>query len=254
MNRYGDLTGKFGIITGAASGIGHATAKNLAQAGAGLVLVDLSEEQLRSLAEAIGATGAPRPLAITADVSSVVDVDRMANATLAAFGRIDFLVTSAGILRRTSFPEIQPDEWDLVLAINLRGPYLCCRAVAPAMIKQGRGTIVNVASLAGRSVSVLGGAHYTASKHGVIGLSRHLARELGPYGIRVNAFCPGGTLTPMIEKTSPPEERELNATKWPLRRWATPEEQARVIAFLLSDESSFITGASIDSNGGALML
>ena len=254
MGGYGSFMGKFGIVTGAASGIGRATAINLAQGGAGLALIDLSEEQLQSLAEAIGTTGVTRPLAVTADVSSAVDVDRATNAALAAFGRIDFLVTSAGILRRTSFTEIQPDEWDLVFAINLRGPYLCCRAVVPAMIKQGHGTIVNVASLAGRSVSVLGGAHYTASKHGVIGLSRHLARELGPYGIRVNAFCPGGTLTPMIERTSPPEERELNATQWPLRRWATPEEQARVIVFLLSDESSFITGAAIDSNGGALML
>jgi len=245
---------KFGIITGAASGIGRATAVHLAEAGAGVSLVDIAKDQLDGLTSEIEKTGALRPLAVTADVSSVVDVDRVAHATLAAFGRIDFLVTSAGILRRTVFPEIRPDEWDLVLAINLRGPYLCCKAVVPAMIKQGRGTIVNVASLAGRSVSVLGGAHYTASKHGVIGLSRHLARELGPHGIRVNAFCPGATLTPMVEKASPPEERERNATQWPLRRWASSEEQARVIAFLLSDESSFITGASIDSNGGALMV
>ena len=122
------------------------------------------------------------------------------------------------------------------------------------MIRQGKGVIVNVASLAGRSTSVLGGAHYTASKHGVIGLSRHIARELGPYGVRVNAFCPGGTLTPMVEQSSTPEEREANAARWPLRRWSAPEEQARVIAFLLSDDSGFITGACIDSNGGALMV
>jgi 3-oxoacyl-[acyl-carrier protein] reductase len=122
------------------------------------------------------------------------------------------------------------------------------------MIRQGKGVIVNVASLAGRSTSVLGGAHYTASKHGVIGLSRHIARELGPYGVRVNAFCPGGTLTPMVEQSSMPEEREANAARWPLRRWSAPEEQARVIAFLLSDDSGFITGACIDSNGGALMV
>ena len=245
---------KFGIITGAASGIGRASAVYLAGAGASLTLVDLAAYQLDGLALEIKNMGALLPLALTADVSSVVDVDRVANETLAAFDRIDFLVTSAGILRRTAFPEIEPEEWDLVLNINLRGPYLCCRAVMPAMIKQGRGTIVNIASLAGRSVSVLGGAHYTASKHGVIGLSRHLARELGPYGIRVNAFCPGATLTPMVEKASSPEERVRTAAQWPLRRWASPEEQARVIAFLLSDESGFITGASIDSNGGALMV
>ena len=249
-----DFKEKFGIVTGAASGIGRATAIHLAQAGAGLSLVDLAEEQLSVLASEIEKANLPRPLAVTANVSSEVDVERFAKATLAAFGRIDFLVTSAGILRRTAFQEIQPDEWDLVLAINLRGTYLCCKAVVPIMIKQGRGTIVNVASLAGRSASVLGGAHYTASKHGVVGLSRHMARELGPCSIRVNAFCPGGTLTPMVEQATPPEEMEATAAKWPLRRWATPEEQARVIAFLLSDESSFITGAAIDSNGGALMV
>lgn len=247
-----DFKEKFGVVTGAASGIGRATAIHLAQAGAGLSLVDLAEEQLSVLASEIEKANLPRPLVVTANVSSEVDVERFAKATLTAFGRIDFLVTSAGILRRTGFQEIQPDEWDLVLAINLRGTYLCCKAVVPIMIKQGRGTIVNVASLAGRSASVLGGAHYTASKHGVVGLSRHLARELGPYGIRVNAFCPGGTLTPMVEKATPPEEMEATAAKWPLRRWATPEEQARVIAFLLSDESSFMTGAAIDSNGGRL--
>ena len=130
---------KFGIITGAASGIGRATAVHLAEAGAGVSLVDIAKDQLDGLASEIEKTGALRPLAVTADVSSVVDVDRVAHATLAAFGRIDFLVTSAGILRRTVFPEIRPDEWDLVLAINLRGPYLCCKAVVPAMMKTGTG-------------------------------------------------------------------------------------------------------------------
>ena len=249
-----NFKGKFGIVTGAASGIGRATAIHLAQAGAGLSLVDLAGEQLSVLASEIEKANLLSPLALTANVSSEVDVEEFAKATLAAFGRIDFLVTSAGVLRRTAFQEILPDEWDLVLAVNLRGTYLCCKAVVPTMIKQGAGAIVNVASLAGRSVSVLGGAHYTASKHGVIGLSRHIARELGPYGIRVNAFCPGGTLTPMVQEATPPEEMEATAAKWPLRRWAAPEEQARVIAFLLSDESSFMTGAAVDSNGGALMV
>ena len=219
-----------------------------------MAVVDLVEDALQILGKEIAASGARPPVVVKTDVSSEVDVDRMARVTLEAFGRIDFLVASAGIVRRTGFPDLVPSEWDLVMAVNLRGPYLCCRAVIPAMIQQGGGVIVNVASLAGRSTSVLGGAHYTASKHGVIGLSRHIARELGPYSIRVNAFCPGGTLTPMVEQNSSPEEREANAARWPLRRWASPEEQARVIAFLLSDDSGFITGACIDSNGGALMV
>jgi NAD(P)-dependent dehydrogenase (short-subunit alcohol dehydrogenase family) len=248
------LDGKFGVITGAASGIGRSTALQLAREGAALVLVDLIEDELQALAQEISASDAPSPLALTVDVTSDAEVDRMAAVALETFHQIDFLVTSAGILRRTRFPELEPSEWDLVMAVNLRGPYLCCRAVVPAMIRQGGGAILNVASLAGRSCSVLGGAHYTASKHGVIGLSRHLARELGPHGIRVNAFCPGGTLTPMVEKNTPPDERNGYAAGWPLRRWSDPEEQAKVISFLVSDESSFITGASIDSNGGALML
>jgi len=248
------LDGKFGIITGAASGIGRSTALQLAGEGAALVLVDLSGDELQVLAKEISASGASSPLALMVDVTLEPEVDRMVAAALETYPRIDFLVASAGVLRRTPFPEIEPSEWDRVMAVNLRGPYLCCRAVVPAMIKQGGGVIVNVASLAGRSCSVLGGAHYTASKHGVIGLTRHLARELGPHGIRVNAFCPGGTLTLMVEKTTPPEERDAFAAAWPLRRWSDPEEQAKVISFLVSDESSFITGASIDSNGGALML
>ena len=254
MDSYRNLNGKFGIITGAASGIGRSTALQLACEGAALALADLMEDKLQTVAREISASGAPSPLAIKTDVASEVEVDRMVSIALEAFHRIDFLITSAGIVRRTAFQDLGPSEWDLVMAVNLRGPYLCCRAVAPTMIEQRSGVIVNVASLAGRSTSLLGGAHYTASKHGVIGLSRHIARELGPYGIRVNAFCPGGTLTPMVENTTPPDEREANAARWPLRRWAGPEEQARVISFLISDESSFITGASIDSNGGALML
>jgi 3-oxoacyl-[acyl-carrier protein] reductase len=253
MHNSGDFRGKFGIVTGAASGIGRATALHLAQLGAGVAMVDVAEELLRSVAHELDAAAVP-PLVLLADVVSDEQVDRMVRATLDAFGRIDFLITCAGVVRRTTFPELPPSEWDLVMAVNLRGPYLCCRSVVPAMIRQGKGVIVNVASLAGRSTSVLGGAHYTASKHGVIGLSRHIARELGPYGVRVNAFCPGGTLTPMVEQSSTPEEREANAAHWPLRRWSAPEEQARVIAFLLSDDSAFITGACIDSNGGALMV
>ena len=181
-------------------------------------------------------------------------VEYFAKVTLGKFKKIDFLVTSAGIFKATSFTKLEPTEWDFMMAVNLRGPYLCCRAVVPAMIKQGKGNIVNIASVAGRSASAWGGAHYTASKHGVVGLSRNLARELGPYGIRGNAFCPGGTITPMVLNATTQEAREETTTRIPLRRWGMPEEQARVIAFLLSDDSSYINGAAIDSNGGTLMV
>ena len=122
------------------------------------------------------------------------------------------------------------------------------------MLRRQKGVIVNVASLAGRSSSILGGAHYTAAKHAVVGLSRHLARELGPKGVRVNAFCPGGTLTPMIARSTSTEEIQALAETMPRRKWATPEEQAAVVGFLVSDAAINITGACIDSNGGALMI
>jgi 3-oxoacyl-[acyl-carrier protein] reductase len=254
MQNTRDFRGKFGIVTGAASGIGRATALYLARAGAGVALMDIDAKLLEALAGEIETTSVPKALVQKVDVSADAEVEAAVENTLAAFGRIDFLVTSAGILRRTKFADIPIAEWDLMLAVNLRGPFLCCRAVVPIMIQQGGGIIVNVASLAGRTASVLGGAHYTAAKHGVVGLTRHIARELGPSGIRANAFCPGATLTPMVQRATPAEELDRIAAGMPIRRWSKPEEQARVIAFLLSEDSNFITGACIDSNGGAVMV
>jgi 3-oxoacyl-[acyl-carrier protein] reductase len=249
-----DLAAKSGIITGAASGIGRATALNLAQAGAGLVLVDMTLEPLEDLAREIKEAGGKEPLALKVDVSDQSQVREMVQKAKDAFGSLDFMVNSAGILRRTSFTEIPAEEWDLMLAVNLTGVFYCCQEAAKVMIEQKSGSIVNVSSLAGHSTSILGGAHYTTVKHGVVGLSRHAARELGPNGIRVNAFCPGATITPMTETTAQKEERERACAATPLRRWAKPEEQASVIAFLVSDQSSFMTGACLDSNGGALMV
>ena len=141
-----------------------------------------------------------------------------------------------------------------MIKVNLRGPFLFCKYAALPMVQQGKGVVVNVSSLAGRSTSILGGAHYTSAKHALIGLSRHMARELGPRGVRVNAFCPGATLTPMTTTGSSAREVERVAAAIPRRQWATPEEQAAVIGFLVSDASINITGACIDSNGGSLMV
>jgi 3-oxoacyl-[acyl-carrier protein] reductase len=216
-------------------------------------MADINLDKIREEEEKVKKMGG-QALAILADVAKEGDVARLIQATLSSFGSIDFLVNCAGILRPTPVLDLEPAEWDEVLSVNLRGPYLCCRAVLSHMVAQKRGVIVNVSSQAGRSTSRLGGIHYTASKAGLIGLTRQLALEMGPHGIRVNALCPGGTLTPMVTSLLTPESMAERSAKIPLRRYSTPEEQAMVIAFLLSNESSFITGASIDSNGGIYML
>lgn len=254
MNSSDVIKGRFGIVTGAASGIGRAAAVHLAHMGAGVALVDLDRAGLKETVSAIEQGEFCPSLVFGTDATDESEVNRVVHETAAEFGAIDFLVNSAGILRRTPFLEIQPAEWDLMLNVNLRGPFLFCKAVARCMVDQGRGVIINVASLAGRSSSILGGAHYTSAKHAMIGLSRHMARELSPKGLRINAFCPGATLTPMTTNSTSAEEIEAIASTIPRRKWATPEEQAAVIGFLVSDASINISGACIDSNGGSLMV
>ncbi len=249
------LEGQSGIVTGAASGIGRAAARHIAAMGADLLLVDLDVGRLEETVSEIRRTFPERRVAAArTDAARETEVRAAVAVALSAFGALDFLVNGHGILRRTAFEGIESAEWDLVLAVNLRGCFLFCREVIPHLVGRGKGAIVNVASLAGRSCSILGGAHYTAAKHGLVGLSRHLAREYGRRGIRVNAFCPGATLTPMTLSTTTPEEIERVAASIPRGRWADPEEQAWVIGFLLSDAAANITGACIDANGGSLMV
>ena len=251
---HSEFEGKGAVITGAASGMGKATAMLLAEAGTSLLLVDMDGEGLAGVAAEINAMGKAEALTIKADVSRESHMKKMGAMAGDNLPSVDHLVVSAGILNTSRFGEITFAQWEKVLAVNLSGAFLCCSELLPFMLEQNSGSIVLVASMAGRSTSVWGGAHYTASKHGVIGLARHIAREYGPQNIRINAFCPGGTLTPMIMNNTTESHRQTVAQKRPLRRWATAEEQAEVIAFLLSKRSAFITGAAIDSNGGALMV
>ncbi len=254
MNSPYTIKDRSGIVTGAASGIGRATAVHLARMDARVALVDKDGHGLEKTRLLIEEKNSFSPLVFESDVTQETAVREVVAETVAQFGAVDFLINSAGILRRTAFFEIPPAEWDLVMNVNLRAAFLYCQAVAPHMVDRGRGAIINVASLAGRSCSILGGAHYTTSKHALIGLSRHLARELSSKGLRINAFCPGATLTPMTLNVSSDEEIEAVATTIPRGRWASPEEQAAVIGFLVSDAAINITGACIDSNGGALMV
>jgi NAD(P)-dependent dehydrogenase (short-subunit alcohol dehydrogenase family) len=248
------LKGRFGILTGAASGIGQACAMQLSQMGAGLCLIDLDKDRLQKTAETIKEKYNTPTLLFNVDVADEEAIKQTVEKAVEKFGAIDFLVNCAGIFRKTKFADISTEEWDLMTKINLRGPFLLCKSVAPFMVSRGSGVIVNVASVAGRSSSLLGGAHYTVVKHGIVGLSRHMALELSPKGIRVNAFCPGATMTPMVTNSTPPEEIDALTAKIPRRKWAKPEEQAAVIGFMLTDAAINITGACIDSNGGALMV
>jgi 3-oxoacyl-[acyl-carrier protein] reductase len=249
-----NFSGKSCIVTGAASGIGAQLCLLLATTGAEVVLVDRDQEGLELATKACIEVADVPPLSIVADVSKKEDVNRMVVMALEHFGKIDFLVASAGILYRTQFLDIDLDEWDEVMNTNVRGLFLCNQMVVAEMLKQGSGRIVNIASVAGRSMSLVGGAHYATSKHAVIGLTRHMARELCQQGIRANAFCPGATNTPMIHDNMDVKQVEDLKQRIALGRLADADEQARVIAYMLSDAASYLNGACIDSNGGSVML
>lgn len=254
MNTRFDFRGQCGIVTGPASGIGKAVALLLAESNAGLALVDRDISGLEAVTRSCEERCATPPLAVAGDVSKKSDVRRMVDETLSRFGKIDFLVTSAGVLFRSQFTDIPMQEWDELMDTNVRGLFMCNQLVVREMLKQGGGTIVNVASVAGRSISLIGGVHYCASKHAVIGITRHMARELCTRGIRANAFCPGATHTPMIHDNLAPEEIKDLEARIALGRLAEPEEHAKVIAFMLSDAASYLNGACLDSNGGSVML
>jgi NAD(P)-dependent dehydrogenase (short-subunit alcohol dehydrogenase family) len=170
-------------------------------------------------------------------------------------GQLDILVNNAGILRRrASVAEISDEEWDLVMAVNAKGVFNCSKAVLPSMKTRRRGKIVNISSTAGRSTSELGGAHYTASKAAVLGLTRHFAREAAPYNINVNAVCPALIDTPMIRETTTPPELARFIQAIPMGRLGQPEEEARLVLFLASSAASYINGATIDLTGASLLI
>lgn len=248
------LAGKVAIVTGAAQGIGRAVAEALAERGASVALVDVQPAVVEGAAAALREKGYAA-LAVTADVANRPAVAEMVRQVVAAFGTVHILVNNAGVLRNTPVAEMPEAEWDLVVDVCLKGAFLCAQAVLPCMLTNRYGKIVNVSSLAGRSTSVLGGAAYTAAKAGLLGLSRHLAREVAPHGITVNAICPGATDTPMT-RAGVRDAAHLAAVgrTVPLGRWGTPQDQANAILFLVSEAAAFITGATLDVNGGQLML
>ena len=242
------------IVTGAARGMGRACVLAFAREGARVAPVDLAAEPLERLAEEIE-KAAGRALPLTCNVSVAAEVQQTVDRVVESYGSVDILVNNAGVLRTTTPLEtISETEWDLILDVNLKGFFLFSRAVLPGMRMRGYGKIVNIASSAGRSTSELGGAHYTASKAGVLGLTRHTAREYGSYGINVNSICPGLVETPMIREEASKERLDAWLAQIPLGRFADPGEEADLVLFLASEQARYITGATIDFNGGSLLL
>ncbi len=248
-----ELAGKVAIVTGAGQGMGYAVARRLAAGGASLVVNDVNAAAAEQAAAALRSAGHAAS-AVPGDVASSQDVRGIVEATLAHYGSIHVLINNAGVLRPTAVIDIEEAEWDLVVNVNLKGTYLCSRAVLPAMREAGWGRIVNFSSTAGKNVSTVGGAHYTAAKAGVLGFTRHLAKEAAPYGITVNAVCPGLIDTEMVRATISDEQTSAYAASFPIARLGRPEEVAELVAFLASDRAAYITGASLDINGGDLMI
>jgi 3-oxoacyl-[acyl-carrier protein] reductase len=240
------LKDKVALITGGGSGIGEATALRFAQEGAKIVINDVNEENANKVAEAIKAKGSEVLICI-ADVTKKSDVDNMFKQVLERFGRLDVLVNNAGINKDRMAKKMSEEEWDDVISINLKGTFLCAQAALAPMIAQKSGRIINTASIG--ALGNIGQTNYSASKMGVIGLTKSLALECARYNITVNCIAPGATFTPMFAKL-PPEIAQKIKEKVPLDRFGDPSEIANAHLFLASDESSFITGQTIFVDGG----
>lgn len=254
------LKDKVAIVTGAASGIGWAAATRFAAEGATVVCADIETAGAEVTAAGARVAGGAA-VAHGVDVSSSASVSALVAAVVAEFGRIDVLYANAGVLGRGTATETTEEEWARILGVNLTGVWLCAKYVLPHMVAAGRGAIVNQASIGG--LEGIGGlAAYCASKAGVVGLTRQMALDYGPAGVRVNAIAPGTILTSMVQGAFDPTKamslsrvEELlspTAQTYPLRRIGAPEEVAAVALFLASDDASYLTGTIVSVDGGKL--
>lgn len=229
---------KVALVTGAGQGMGASCALRLEADAVRVFRLDVKP-----------IVGHDRDV-IRADVTKSDDLESAIARVLDEGGGIDILVNAAGVLRPTPLLEMEESEWDWVVDVNLKGSFLTSRAVAKPMVERGGGRIVHFSSTAGKTVSTIGGCHYTAAKHGVLGLTRALAKELAPHGITVNAVCPGLIDTEMVRETISPEDVRDYEQSFPIARLGTPEEVAELVSFIVSDKASYITGAAFDINGG----
>lgn len=247
----GQVDGKIALITGGGSGIGRATALALAREGATVVVSDIVAEGGAETERLVKAAGG-QALFVKSDASKAAEVDALINRVVETYGRLDCAFNNAGIegaMAQTA--DCSEETWDRTIAINLKGVWLCMRAEIPQMLKQGGGTIVNTASVAGL-VGFMGLPAYVASKHGVVGLTKTAALEYAKQGIRVNAVCPGAIQTPMVERlfNAQPQIAEGFTAMEPVGRIGKPEEIAEAVVWLCSDAASFVTGHSMTVDGG----
>ena len=235
------------IVTGGSKGIGEATAKALLGAGAEVTIFDVDDEAGEALAAADEACHYAH-----VDVADKVAVEVAVAEVAARRGAIHMLVNNAGIAPPLTMADLAEDDWQRLLGINVMGPFNCTQAVVPHM-KENGGAIVNVSSVAGKNISLGAGMHYTTSKWGVIGLSRHMAYELAPHGIRVNVVCPGPTLTPLIQGLMDEDTIKSSTTNVPLGRWVMAEDIANAIMFFLGPQAAMCAGAELIVDGGVLV-
>src|SRR5215472_3786193 len=239
------------IVTGAGQGIGRAIALGFAREGASIVIADVNEESASAVKNEIEAGGG-RAMAIRTDVSNENSVQAMAKESLAEFGRLDILVNNAGIFPTSSVEKMSEEDWDRVIGTNLVGAFLCAKAVVPKFLEQGSGRIISLTS--GRAFQgAKNGAHYAASKAGIIGFSKSLALELAPHGSTVNVICPGITDTAQPRGHQTEEEMYAQGQRIPLGRIGQPEDLVGPAIFLASDAAAFVTGQTILANGGSIM-
>ena len=230
--------------------MGRAVAARLYERGASVAVNVRDATRANALATSLG----DRALAVPGDIAAHGVPDEIVRRTVDRFGRIDVLVNNAAFARSTRFPNLSPQEFRDALEVNLVAPFLFTKAVLPTMQAQHYGRIINISSLAGRMVSTLGGAHYTASKAGLLGLTRAAAKELGRFGITVNAVCPGMIDTELTREHATPELLARLAASYPVQRLGTAREVADLICFAASEAAGYITGTSLDINGGDLMM
>jgi NAD(P)-dependent dehydrogenase (short-subunit alcohol dehydrogenase family) len=247
---FQDFAGRVALITGASRGLGRAAAARLLERGASVAINVRDRARAEAAARELGGSS----IAVHGDLEEEGVAGSLVERTLAEFGRLDILVNNAALPLTTRFEQITADEWRRAVEVNLTAPFLLTQAAVPTMKAQRYGRILNISSTAGRMVSTLGGAHYTATKTGLLGLTRAAAKELGIHGITVNAVCPGMIDTELTRESASDERLERITSGYPIPRMGTALEVADVICFLASEAAGYITGATFDINGGDLMM